>query len=230
MFGAIVGGTIQAASAAASASADAKQARLNRQFQRNMSNTAYQRARADMEKAGINPMLLAGGAQAASTPSGSKGNVPMADVMGGAAKGASLALVKGQARKTNAEADSAEYKATRDRAHTIPYQVGGSFWDKHKARIMGDPAGAAKDAWKWIRDHDPLNNPESSIELEVGPTGPSSGKAARQIKATPEPLEQRVFPKMSPKQREEWRVLGGPQGSKAGKAYIRRVAKKLGVK
>lgn len=54
----------------------AQQAQLNRDFQERMSNTAYQRAVADMMKAGINPILAAqvGGA---TTPSGSTATIAM---------------------------------------------------------------------------------------------------------------------------------------------------------
>lgn len=54
---------------------------LNRQFQKEMSNTAYQRAMDDMKKAGLNPMLAfsQGGA---SSPSGSTATVAAAPKTG----------------------------------------------------------------------------------------------------------------------------------------------------
>jgi len=51
------------------------EARQNRRFQRNMSNTAHQREMADMAKAGLNPILSAKGGPGASTPSGSSAQV-----------------------------------------------------------------------------------------------------------------------------------------------------------
>lgn len=50
---------------------ESKEAQKDRDWKERMSNTAYQRAAADMKTAGINPVALLGGAQSASTPSGS---------------------------------------------------------------------------------------------------------------------------------------------------------------
>lgn len=46
-------------------------------FTERMSNTAYQRATSDMEKAGLNPMMMFGSGSAASTPAGSSIQAPM---------------------------------------------------------------------------------------------------------------------------------------------------------
>lgn len=51
--------------------ASAKQAKLNREFQERMSNTAYQRAADDLEAAGLNRILALG--SPASTPGGAMG-------------------------------------------------------------------------------------------------------------------------------------------------------------
>lgn len=109
-----------------------------------MSNSAYQRAMTDMEKAGINPMLAfrqggasqpTGNAGSGSMPSGSAASGPAASAqspipmqnswaaaLSGASQAANIENVQAQAEKTRAEADI--LKGTReddkgDRENTI---------------------------------------------------------------------------------------------------------------
>lgn len=60
-----------AAEAEKSRSFSADQAEIQRSYQTTMSNSAYQRASADMRAAGLNPMMMFGSGSAASSPSGS---------------------------------------------------------------------------------------------------------------------------------------------------------------
>ena len=52
-----------------------EEAARNRQFQEQMSSTAYQRSYQDMQKAGLNPMMMFGSGAAASSPSGSQASL-----------------------------------------------------------------------------------------------------------------------------------------------------------
>jgi len=91
---------------------NAQQAQLNRDFQAQQSATAYQRATADMQAAGLNPMLayMQGGA---STPAGSTASAQSVQVQNPAA--AASQSYSNMASASQAEASVGQINATADK-------------------------------------------------------------------------------------------------------------------
>lgn len=84
---------------------NAEQAQINRDYETQMSNTAYQRAYADMAAAGLNPHL-AGGQGGASSPAGTAATGAQAmplDINGAINAASNAALIKSQISNMNAD-------------------------------------------------------------------------------------------------------------------------------
>lgn len=97
---------------------NAQQAQINRDFQERMSNTAYQRAMADMRQAGLNPILAyqKGGA---SQPSGSAATTTALNLEDSGNKAISTAMSAKRlnAEVANMEATNENLKRTNDLIH-----------------------------------------------------------------------------------------------------------------
>lgn len=130
---------------------NAQQAEIARQFEERMSSTAYQRSKADMELAGINPALQflnSSGAASASTPSGQAASAGGS----GATSAASITPAKIDPVRTflevqNAAAQSAATKAKmEDLGVEREYKRALTFfYDQRRKEIEDQQANSARD-------------------------------------------------------------------------------------
>jgi len=113
-WGTVIGGTLGFLGGMEQNEANSAQSQAQMDFQREMSNTAYQRAVADMKAAGLNPMLAysQGGA---SSPGGSQAVMQNSGAAAAASlqSSATVDLTRATTQKTLAEAKNTEAEAKR---------------------------------------------------------------------------------------------------------------------
>jgi len=119
-LGSVVGGLFGAKGQRDANQANAREAAKNRAFQERMSNTAYQRAAQDLERAGLNRILAIG--QPSSTPGGAQARFENDQKqLGEATSGA--ALMAANIRRINAET---AFTRAKERALTPASELGGA--------------------------------------------------------------------------------------------------------
>lgn len=129
--------------------ANSDEAEANRAWQESMSNTAYQRAMADMEAAGLNPMLSL--THQASTPGGAMAHheSPFSGEALASAQQAlrgfsEIALLERQEEKTDAETRYTEAQIDGAVADTKTKVANAAVVDRLVAALLGEREGQAR--------------------------------------------------------------------------------------
>lgn len=167
---------------------NAHEAEENRDFQKYMSDTAYQRAARDLERAGLNRILALG--NSASTPSGATASVSPPDVVGSGVSAASAkqsiaqskaqeALIQAQEKLVNEQTRSAEAQATKDEVTKAGYEAVLPYVQPAIQKLIevgGDTAKALKDMhprklWDEFWEEKPSSRDQSNAQFKQLPSG-----------------------------------------------------------
>lgn len=147
--GGLIGAYGNYASARESASIGAKSAREQMAFQERMSNTAYQRAANDLQKAGLNRVIALG--NPATTPSGAGYSMPDArlgsSALEGAAKVAQVENLYEQNKLLSEQARIAGYEADKQKVTKSLYEA----FEPIAEKIRSSSVSGASGAWDSIK-------------------------------------------------------------------------------
>lgn len=143
-IGSVAGGLMNSSAQNSANEANLQIARENNAFQERMSNSAYQRSMADMQKAGLNPMLAfsQGGA---STPSGNTATM-QSTRPGDAVSGAASSAVEGAKSGTQAALNDAVKDLTDEQNKHVQNSAAKVGYEGETARTEMVIARHSKDA------------------------------------------------------------------------------------
>jgi len=215
--GGIASGVLGYLGTKATNDANAQQAQIQNAYQTEMSNTAYQRAVADLQAAGLNPMLAyaQGGA---STPMGAKAE--MQNALGAAATNATHAYKTGVEATSQIDLTKADVELKREQA-----AAAGSQEDLNRANMNLSLVEAANKSVQLPGHKQFVNQVASQIKLNNALSANSSAQAAYTAATQPEAVAvgkaYSDLPNLKKGERVIQAVSGGVQSAKAIRDVIR---------
>lgn len=147
MWGAIASAAGQAGGGIYGISEARRNARNQRDWTLEMSQTAHQREVKDLRAAGLNPILSSGGPGASVGPGATAVTPDLAQAVGGAATSAREAMItKQRVRESKAQATSAETQAAIDKDTLQFYKDNPQLQGTAQAANLADKTGASANA------------------------------------------------------------------------------------